>query len=276
MISITEKLSYSTVRIECEYKDGSRGTGTGFFFEFLRDEATGTHVPVVITNKHVVRDSIKGWLIFTTKGSDHKPLDKQHFKVAVSNFEPAWRFHPDDSVDLCAMALGDYVHIASARGIELFYLTLSKLLIPTDSQLSNLSAVEDILMVGYPDGIWDHVNNKPVFRKGVSATHPNFDYCGKKEIMIDAACFPGSSGSPVFIYNSNGFSDKNGNIYLGETRLLLLGILYAGPQHTTTGEVRIVNVPTVQKPLVISSIPNNLGLIIKAERILELEPLFKM
>ena len=274
-LSESEKLSYSTVRIECDYKDGSIGTGTGFFFQFLVDEATSSHIPVVITNKHVIKDSTRGRLIFTKATSKFEPIDTQHFKILINNFESLWRLHPVDAVDLCAMPLGPFIREAEIRNENIFYLTLNKSLIPTSKQLSDLSAVEDILMVGYPDGIWDYINNKPIFRKGITATHPRYDYCGKKEMMIDAACFPGSSGSPVFIFNENGFKDKDGKVHLGATRILLLGILFAGPQHTAEGEIQIINVPIVQKPIAISNIPNNLGLVIKSERILELEELFK-
>ena len=62
---------------------------------------------------------------------------------------------------------------------------------------------------------------------------------------------------------------------MGMDRVILLGVLYAGPQHTAYGDVQIVNIPTMHKPIAISKIPNNLGLIIKSERILELEKLFK-
>ena len=129
-------------------------------------------------------------------------------------------------------------------------------------------------MIGYPIGIWDSVNNKPIFRKGVTATHPNFDYNGKKEFLIDMACFPGSSGSPVFIFNEGGYRDKKGNTFMGKSRILFLGTLYAGPQHTATGEIKVVNISTSTKPIAISKIPNNLGLVIKHNRILELEKLF--
>lgn len=52
-------------------------------------------------------------------------------------------------------------------------------------------------MVGYPDGIWDEFNNQPIVRRGITATHPKNDFNGKGEFLIDAVCFPGSSGSPV-------------------------------------------------------------------------------
>ena len=62
-------------------------------------------------------------------------------------------------------------------------------------------------------------------------------------------------------------------MHIGASRIILLGILYAGPQAIATGE--IIMTPNLQRPITVSQIPNNLGLIIKAERILELEPLFK-
>ena len=127
-------------------------------------------------------------------------------------------------------------------------------------------------MVGYPNGLWDAVNNMPIFRKGSTATHPNFDYNGKKEFLIDIAAFPGSSGSPVMIFNQGGYQDKKGNVFMGKDRVILLGVLYAGLQHTATGEIIIS--PNLQNPVALSKIPNNIGIVLKAERISELEPLF--
>ena len=69
---------------------------------------------------------------------------------------------------------------------------------------------------------------------------------------------------------------ESGNTYLGRSRIILVGVLYAGPQYTATGEVKIINVPTLQVPIALSNIPNNLGYVIKSERIRELETLFKI
>jgi V8-like Glu-specific endopeptidase len=273
-LTLTEQLSYSTVRIECEDSSGSISSGSGYFFKFKDNKETKQHIPVVITNKHVVERSKKGRLIFTKANSNGEPLDTNHFSFFIDNFESFWQKHPDSAVDLCAMPITPFLQTADKHSEKLFYIPLDMSLLPTPEKLADLSAIEDVVMIGYPNGIWDSVNNKPIFRKGITATHPCSDYNGKKEIMIDMACFPGSSGSPVFILNEGGYRDRNGNHYFGASRLFLLGTLYAGPQHTATGEIRIINVPTSQVPLAISSIPNNLGLIIKAERIIELEQLF--
>jgi hypothetical protein len=131
-------------------------------------------------------------------------------------------------------------------------------------------------MIGYPNGLWDAINNMPIIRKGTTATDPKLDYNGKKELLIDAACFPGSSGSPVLICNKGGYTDKKGNLNWGTTRLIFLGILYAGPQLTVTGEIKVVTIPTLQqKALSVSQIPNNLGYIIKSDRILDFIPVLK-
>lgn len=273
VMSVSEQLAYSTVRIECESTDGIQSSGTGFFFRFKYDVKTNQHIPVVITNKHVISGSNKGKLIFTIAAGEN-PSDKEHFEIYFDNFESFWRKHPDNDVDLCAMPIAPFLKAATVQGKNLFYIPLELSLIPTEAILATLSGIEEIVMVGYPNGIWDSVNNKPIFRKGVTATHPCFDYNGRKEFMIDAACFPGSSGSPVFILNEGGYRDKNGNTYLGTTRIIFMGTLYAGPQYMVTGEVKIVNVPTVQRPIAVSSIPNNLGLVIKSIRVIELEALF--
>ena len=115
----------------------------------------------------------------------------------------------------------------------------------------------------------------PLVRRGITASHYKYDYNGKKEFVIDAACFPGSSGSPVLICNVGSYRDKLGNFMFGNSRILLLGILYAGPQLTVSGDIKVVTVPDAQqRALSISHIPNNLGYIIKSEKIMDFLHLF--
>lgn len=272
-MTISDKLCYSTIRIECQLKSGETSTGTGFFFNFLENISQSTYVPVIITNKHVIENSILGKLIFTKSDEKGNPLDTDHYIINITSFEGVWRKHPDNDVDLCAMPIAYCIDEAYKKGIKLFYLPFDKSIIPTNEHKLQFSALEDILMIGYPNGIWDEINNKPLLRRGITATHPNKDYNGKKEIMIDIACFPGSSGSPVVIYNNMNFIGNNSGVLLGD-KLFLLGVLYAGPYTESTGEIKIINVPTINKPISISRIMINLGFIIKSERIMELEKLF--
>lgn len=272
-LTISERLSYSTIRIECSFNNGNIGTGTGFFFNFLENKETNVFVPVIITNKHVIHEAIKGKIIFTKANENNEPIDTEHVTVNFDNFGKLWTYHDEDNVDLCALPIAIILKQLDVTNQKIFYTPLIKQLIPNKEILDDTTALEEILMIGYPNGIWDTHNNKPILRRGITATHPKFDYCGRKEIMIDAACFPGSSGSPVFILNEGIFKTKNIPLSKGD-RVIFLGVLYAGPQHNVHGQIEIVDVPTSQKPIAISRIPNNLGIIIKSERILELEKKF--
>ena len=140
--------------------------------------------------------------------------------------------------------------------------------------MTDLSALEEIVMIGYPIGLWDSINNMPIFRRGITATHPNLDYMGQEVFLIDAACFPGSSGSPVLLYNRGSYPNRQGGIVI-DSRINLLGILYAGAQLTVEGEIKVLPVPTQMKPVPITKIPIHLGFVIKAKQILEFKPIIE-
>src|SRR5208283_3338677 len=151
-----------------------------------------------------------------------------------------WVHHPDPKVDLCALPLAD-----AFNQVKPFYRTIDPSLIPSQAQLDELSAVEEILMVGYPNGLWDAVNNYPLIRRGITASHPavDFDVDGAAATVIDAACFPGSSGSPVLLHNAGAYGDKRGNAVVG-SRTMLLGVLFSGPLMQADGKIVIRNIPT--------------------------------
>ena len=139
---------------------------------------------------------------------------------------------------------------------------------PTDAQLEELSAVEEILMIGYPNGLWDSTNNYPLMRRGVTASHPavDFDVDGVPTTVIDAACFPGSSGSPVILHNFGNYADKRGNTVIG-SRTIFLGILFSGPVFQADGKIVIRNIPTASEPIPQINTMMNLGYIIKAKEL---------
>jgi len=271
-LSPAEQLAHSTVRIECELAGEGLSTGTGFFYSLNRRE--DQHVPVIITNQHVIEGSSKGRFILTLQDSTGGPNVGANHGFELDNFQSLWKPHPDPSVDLCAMPIAPLIRLADGQGEKFFFVPFDKTLIPTTSEIDEMMGMEKITMVGYPNGIWDRVNNLPIFRQGVLASDFKTDWNGKKEFLIDAACFPGSSGSPVMLFDVGSYQTKKGNFF-GSSRIKLLGILYSGPQHTVEGEIKIVMAPTQQKAVSIAGIPNNLGIIIKSERLLDFEDLFK-
>ena len=93
-------------------------------------------------------------------------------------------------------------------------------------------------MVGCPNGLYDGHNKMPLVRQGVTATSLYRDFDGRPEFMVDMACFPGSSGSPIFVHNTIGYFDRySREVQVGKERIFFVGILYAGPQIDNRGVI---------------------------------------
>lgn len=254
-ISTSEKMMFNTIRITAS--NGSCGTGS--FFNFL---VKGKTVPVIITNQHVINynPTEQVSIFFHLKGEDGNSIENLNVQ-----FQTNWIFHKD--YDLCFCYAAPLFELIKEKfNKEVFYIHNDETLIYSNEKLQDLSALEELVMVGYPIGLWDEKNNFPIFRKGFTASHPALDFNRKNIGIIDMACFPGSSGSPIYILNENGYTDKKGNIYIGAQRIILLGFLFQGPQMNITGEIKVENIPTVSQKLVSDSkIMVNLGYYIKAE-----------
>lgn len=146
LLSPTETLAYSTVRIAVKLQCGSEATGTGFFFSFCRTEAT--HIPVIVTNKHVVEGAISGGFNLTLSSASGGP-SSGHQQIILTDFPHLWIPHPDPNVDLTVMQLGPILSQTQLQGFEFFFEPLCKDMIATSSDLAELSPAEDLLMVGY-------------------------------------------------------------------------------------------------------------------------------
>lgn len=270
-LSPAEQFAHSTVRIECDLVGGGVSTGTGFFYSLAQNG--DQHVPVIVTNKHVVAGSERGRFLLTLHDGNDGPAIGKVRAYQLDSFQSRWIAHPDPDVDLCVMPIAPLLHEAQATNTRFYFVTLDKSLIPTAADIEDMLGLESVMMVGYPNGLWDKTNNLPIFRRGVLATDYKYDWNGKKEFLIDAACFPGSSGSPVLLFEIGSYATRKATV-IG-SRIKLLGILYAGPQHTVEGDIRVVLVPTQQKAISVAGIPNNLGIIIKSAQLNAFEGIFK-
>lgn len=234
-LSTAEILLHSTVKITSISNGQEISTGTGFYTIFNRN--SDSLQPVLITNKHVVDGADQ--ISFRCHIADLENYEStgELLDVNVALHDTLLN-HPDNNVDLCAISIGSILQQAMDQKTPIFYAPVTMDWIPDEEEWQYLDAIEDITMVGCPRGLTDEKNNLPIVRKGITATSPSKDYNGKKEFMVDMACFPGSSGSPIFLYNANGYLDRKAQAYhVGETRLKLLGILYGGPTLTNSGQI---------------------------------------
>ena len=255
-ISVSEKMLYNTVRLETR-----KGRGTGSFFNFKIDESI---IPVIITNKHVVNHNENEEVTFFLHTKDESGEPSGNIKITYCT---KWYFHK--SQDLCFCFINPLIEkIKDELGKDVFYISNDESIIYNDEKLKELNALEELVMVGYPIGIFDEKNNFPIFRKGYTASHPAYDFNNKGIALADIACFPGSSGSPVYILNEGGYKDKHNTTYLGSTRVVLLGYLFAGPVYNANGKLLIKEIPTQQVAMTETPLMINLGYYIKASEIL--------
>jgi|Deesub1362A_J573_1020465.scaffolds.fasta_scaffold01844_8 hypothetical protein len=256
------QLLFSTVRIEAQLKDGI-SIGTAFIVLY---ESEGKQYLFLVTNKHVIQTSNIGRFFFT-KADTTGPLIGQKFEITVQNFEKNWVVHPNNEIDIVVMPLVPLLKQIEEHGQKVYYRSIPLSLIPSKEQEASLTALEEIIFIGYPSGIYDTTNLLPIIRKGITATPISIDYEGKPLFLIDAAVFRGSSGSPVLIYNQGSYGTPQG-IVIG-SRILFLGTLSQVIIREEKGRIDFVEIPVRQIPIVKTEQVLNLGLVIKARTIIE-------
>ena len=259
-ISISEQMMFNTVKLST-----STGSGTGFFFTFYLENK---QYPVIITNKHVVNNKTQEEVTFTLHLKNEDDSSTENLNIV---YNTNWYFH--SKYDLCFCFINPIFELVKQKtSKDVFYRTNDENIIISQEKLNELSQLEEVVMIGYPIGLSDNKNNFPIFRKGYTATHPAIDFNGDKIGLVDMACFPGSSGSPIFILNEGSYADKNGNLYAG-SRVIFLGIQYAVPVYNSVGDIQI----TTQNPTMHVSTQQmtNLGFYIKSSELLEFKETIK-
>lgn len=186
----TEQLMHATVMIECIDKDNAKSSGTGFFFALFNQPEKDVSVPVIVSNKHVARGAITGFLTLTLAKSDGTPDFGNHVRVSIPKFEQQWVQHPDAQVDLAIFPCANVLKELIDAGRKIFWRSLDQSLVPTSDELRSYMPVEDVLVIGYPDGISDITNNAPVFRRGITATSPYLDFFGEERVFDRRGNFP--------------------------------------------------------------------------------------
>jgi len=256
--TISEQMMYSTIKLVAS--NGSAGTGFFFNFSFSGNK----EVPVIITNKHVVNNNNQEEVSCFLHVKNKNKIVNKGINITLKT---KWYFHKNQDLCFCFIA-PLFQEIKEKQKKDVFYVGITEDLIWDNVELEKLSMVEDITMVGYPNGLWDKNNNLPLFRRGITSSHPAIDFNNKNIGAVDVACFPGSSGSPIFVLNEDGYTDKKGNSYLGGKRIIFLGVLSKGPHFNAKGKLIIENIPTQQSVSALTPAMINLGYYIKATEIL--------
>ena len=226
------QLIFTTVRIRTILADGRQVSGTGFIYNANRFDIP---TPVIITNKHVVEGADSGFFSFIAAEGDGPRLGDA-VEVTYTDFQKGWIGHPREDIDVTCMLLAPTLIQADEAGRKVFFKSIGPNLCPTNEVLTDLDAVEEVTFVGYPNALYDTANLTPITRRGITATPIELNYRGLPTFLIDAAAVPGSSGSPVFVTQRNGYMEGN-TFRVGGFRAFFVGIVASAHVRAESGEL---------------------------------------
>jgi S1-C subfamily serine protease len=269
-LSAAQQLQHVAVLLRTKNAQNREYSGTGFFYNFFRNGDQS--VTCIVTNRHVLAGMTKIEMRLTRRTPSNEPDFGNIIDVTLDlQWEQRIILHPDPDVDLAAIVVSDVLTRYQNESKPIYAVGADESMVASSDDLKKFQPLEDVLVVGYPDGLSDTANNIPIFRRGVTATPVYMKFNGKKQFMIDAAIYHGSSGSPVFLYNVGAWLNENNQPQLG-TRVALLGIVWGVFETSTEGEIRVLPAPTQFTTKVFSNIPHNLGACVPSYCILDFEP----
>lgn len=274
---VEHALVRSTVRILAG-ATGSQPTsiGTGFFYKVVHPTA-GIGKVLIVTNKHVVRGAEVIHFVLSSAPSAAN-LNEQHQPVDRKDESVTWPLagnlylHPDPDADLCAVDVTIPTGLVMGAGKQLRCMFLDSSWLPQAEDKKGMRDIEQVLVVGYPRGIWDEHNNMPISRVGTTATHPLARFQGKRNFLVDVAAFQGSSGSPVFSYEAPMFRQADGS-YSPGTKVQFVGVVWAVVEWSVQGTLKVVEIPSALTQVPVVSTSLSLAVALHADAIKDLDEL---
>ncbi len=200
---------YATVLIETS-GDAGEGVGTGFAFKYSNDQI------FLVTNKHVIENWYQTRLTFVKKARTGAPLIGKFVEIVIEENESENLWFCNQNIDICIANFQNIERMKFRSTDELYVWPIPIELVPEQSEWAKEVVVGDeVLFFGYPDGLFDSYNMRPLVRRGILSTALELDFDGNSCMLIDAAVFPGSSGSPVFSVLGGGRLDGNPVVFIG-------------------------------------------------------------
>jgi len=197
-----EEVFFSTVRITTSHESGiGASIGTGFIVKAAIPDFPDKYVFLLVSNRHVYGDRKQK---ITFNFHQVNPEDEQDvlleniIEVAQSDFASVFIPHPDNDVDLACLNISFLPQVTPTPYLR----TIDPSMLADQDALAPQTGA-DIWFVGYPENRFDTAHNLPLLRRGYIASIPTVDFNKRKEFVIDAQVFRGSSGSSVFAIVKN-------------------------------------------------------------------------
>jgi len=230
LADLSTQLLFTTVPIWTESSTGTANSATAFIYNIPISNKPGQSVPILVTNHHVVKNAKRG-IIEMILQKNEQPTPENRVRVELNQSSLLQYTNPD--LDITLIPLGGVLNQLANTGRPAFFRSITPDLIPAPEVVTELAALEEVVFIGYPSGLRDEANSNPLIRRGITSTPVWNDFKGKPAFLIDAGVFPGSSGSPVFIFNQGAYATKGG-LNIG-SRLLFLGVIRQSMVRTDSG-----------------------------------------
>ena len=192
--TIEEQALYTTLKIESLNDEGEIvGIGTGFLISRPINNDGDSKI-YLVSNKHVLYTSDSIAITFTEKNSEvNEPVVGKTIRIPITQINKVVHGHKNPKVDIAVLEITGLI---SSLNKKLFAKWIDYDML-SDFTEEELSIAKNVIFVGYPENRYDVVNNLPLIRSGMIASHPKYDYNGRRQGIIDAQVGPGSSGRPV-------------------------------------------------------------------------------
>lgn len=225
----TDDLLLTTVKLNIVDTKNRIKHGTSFFFSFtLKDRK----LVALISNKHVLYQAhIANCEMSLETTTDN--VQTVSWTMFLSNKNIIT--HPDSNIDLALIPISGAMSEQFKAGFSYDYRCFDIDTLPTQEELKEISVMQNIVMIGYPNGKIDSINNTPLCRHGITATPPARKFNGERAFLVDVGCAPGSSGSPIVAYDSIWRELPDGRLYKVD-QARLIGIFCSGDTSIIKGE----------------------------------------
>lgn len=269
--TISSQLYLNTVKIETS-TETSQGSGTGFIFDYSSEPKTSCLF--LITNRHVVENTKDGKILFhVTEENNQEPSLEKGFYLTIPDWQCLQFYHPNPEIDIAICPFLPIIQrVKEDFKQNLFFKAIPRKTIPDQDEINSLNAMEEVIFLGYPNGMWDSIHNLPILRKGITASPLQINFENRPQFLIDASVFSGSSGSPLFTVNDGTYLDK-GSICFG-SRFYFLGVVSAVYFRTQINNVEARTIPTSIIPVVENKEMIDLGIVFKSQTILDTIDIF--
>lgn len=234
-----------TTPIEVEFSDGTLVQGSGFFyFEFGPDEKKeqGPHWRAlahiyVVTAKHVIHPArLKKIVTFNYALRQSNNDRVEWYRLQLNSAELGSRLHlcRNESVDIAAVEVTDKLNAETKKALSerakiLNFNGASAENFPGNSMVQ-VQPGDDIVVIGYPLGIFDTFNKLPTLKTGLLNTPIGLRFNGLDAFLIDFKYYQGSSGSLIISKPTRLGFDKSGRLQLANSpQFAFLGV-YQGEE----------------------------------------------